>query len=114
MSANSLALGPGAELRQAIPGDRDGRQVFVDPSGRRARRLRAGARLVGCLGVMWMSGLALGSLMWAPFPALASQLDSARSVAPRPAVSPRAPTWPQRGLDLARRAPATAVASTRG
>src|SRR4051794_4045981 len=49
------------DLRGQGPGAA-GAPVLADPSGRRARRLRAAGRLVGVLFLLWLCGLVLAGI----------------------------------------------------
>src|SRR6476619_3353274 len=74
--------------------------VLADPSGRRARRLRAAGRLVGMLFLLWLGGLALAGIGLLP----AGQLPLGEAIKPSQAPPP---------LTAAPRASRTPVADRR-
>jgi hypothetical protein len=46
----------------------DERQVFLDPTGRRVQRVRAGLTLGIAAGVLWLAGLGVGSVGFVALP----------------------------------------------
>jgi hypothetical protein len=69
--------------------------VFVSSDGRRARRLRNAAIVVGALAILWIVGLGIGMLGFGSLPGVAlvkgARADS-RTPAPTPAVTARGAT----------------------
>jgi hypothetical protein len=58
------------------------RPVFLDESGRRARFVRLGGRLMGIATAAWLGALVLGASAPQALPSLSSQLASIRGVSP--------------------------------